>query len=499
MRSKEDLFHLIKAMSKTEKRYFTLDAQKSGKKGSKYLDLFQAIKNMEEYEEAKLKKKFPKNLPADKAYLYDAILRSMRDYRSSKSKAAQVKEMILDSKYLYERGLYEQCEVRLKEAEEIAQQLDDHLSTLEVIKEKRQLVWDLRKKDYETEIQRIIDQKEENVSLLNEEFKFLELYDQLSTIVMKKRNLDDNESRNKLREQFQIESLENASLPKSPHALRRFYQCAAIYYNLLGNFDKVHHYYQSVVDWWDENPHFKNEDFSRYIVDISNLLYAWFKKEDYSNFPQLLAKIERDTPKNLHDQSMVFNKLSNYKLLYYINSGATQGIRELVDEIDFGLSQYNINSSRRLLLLFNVVVILFMHDSYEACIEWCERIIRSKKLKERQVNNGIYLLKLFAVYGLDDFEIMENTIRSTHRYFQQKSDDSNTKFEFEVLGYAKKMMNAPENELNQIYRSFKQFLIEAKRNSDYSIRLAGIEDMLLFWVNSKLERRSILQVMTSRA
>ena len=43
MRGKDDIFHLIKAMSKSEKRYFTLDAKKSGKEAAKYLSLFQTI------------------------------------------------------------------------------------------------------------------------------------------------------------------------------------------------------------------------------------------------------------------------------------------------------------------------------------------------------------------------------------------------------------------------------------------------------------------------
>ena len=115
MKQKDDLYNLIQAMSKSEKRYFTIDAKKSGRTSSKYLELFQAINHMDAYNEQKLQKKFGKTLPFDKSYLYDAILRSMRDYRSSKSRAARIKEMILDTKYLYERGLYQQSEEYLKE------------------------------------------------------------------------------------------------------------------------------------------------------------------------------------------------------------------------------------------------------------------------------------------------------------------------------------------------------------------------------------------------
>ena len=92
--AKTDLYQLIKAMSKTEKRYFSIDAKKSGKDSARYLKLFQVINEMEEWDNEKLKRRFKQNLSADKKYLYEAILRSMRDYRSTKSKAAQVKEKI---------------------------------------------------------------------------------------------------------------------------------------------------------------------------------------------------------------------------------------------------------------------------------------------------------------------------------------------------------------------------------------------------------------------
>ncbi|NJL75471.1 MAG: hypothetical protein HC892_11015 [Saprospiraceae bacterium] len=81
MKRKDDLFKLIQSMSKSEKRYFTLDAQKTGKTDAKYLELFKAISNMDKYEEVALKR-LSNHLSVDKAYLYEAILRSMRDYHS---------------------------------------------------------------------------------------------------------------------------------------------------------------------------------------------------------------------------------------------------------------------------------------------------------------------------------------------------------------------------------------------------------------------------------
>jgi len=102
MTGNDDLFQLIQSMSKSEKRYFKLDAQKSTSKGgkNKYVQLFDAINSMEVYDKVKLKNKpFVKHLSVEKGELYRKILRSMRSFRSDKSTYAQIKEMILDANY----------------------------------------------------------------------------------------------------------------------------------------------------------------------------------------------------------------------------------------------------------------------------------------------------------------------------------------------------------------------------------------------------------------
>ena len=65
MRGKDHLFHLIHSLSKSEKRYFTLDARKSGKTNSRYLELFQLINKQKTFDDTPLKKKFKTRLGED--------------------------------------------------------------------------------------------------------------------------------------------------------------------------------------------------------------------------------------------------------------------------------------------------------------------------------------------------------------------------------------------------------------------------------------------------
>ena len=140
MNVSDDLFQLIKAMSKTEKRYFKLDAQKSGEKRSKQVQLFDAINKMDTYVEKKLaKKSFVKHLAVEKNSLYSKILRSMRSYRSDRSIYAQIKEMILDANNLLAIGLTDQSSKLLKKAKKNAYEVNYYLAILEINKKERHI------------------------------------------------------------------------------------------------------------------------------------------------------------------------------------------------------------------------------------------------------------------------------------------------------------------------------------------------------------------------
>ena len=110
----DSLHQLIQALSKTEKKYFK-DFSGQGN----YIILFDAINNQEEYDEAKLLKKFAKepfvkNFSVAKNYLYEAILRSLRAYQAGKLMDDVSYEKLQNLKILSEKGLYTRLEIQLQ-------------------------------------------------------------------------------------------------------------------------------------------------------------------------------------------------------------------------------------------------------------------------------------------------------------------------------------------------------------------------------------------------
>ena len=483
MKSKEDLFQLIQAMSKSEKRYFTLDAQKSGRRSSKYLELFQAINDMEEYDEEKLRKKFGRHLPSDKSYLYDSILRSMRDYRSSKSRAARIKELELDARYLYERGLYEQSEERLIQANQLARELDDQLALLEIIREQLNFVWIMKKKDYRNIIEALLEEKEENIANIKEELKYLSLAYKIQIAKHEPELKQDSE---KVEMLFPASWFRQEYSPRSAHAQRRFLQSAAQYNDLIENFDQANDLYFRMVEWWDDYPAIKEEEYVRYLADVFNLLHASYSQKKYQQFESLLKKIEQEKPGSYHDQRLIFKQLTNYKLLYHINFGISEGSEALVQQVEEGMAVYKLNPVSQLIIAFNLALLLFILGKFELCHQWCEKVLRDYN---RTVNNpdfrlATYLLSLLAAYDSSEIDRLDSSLRALQRTLKSSAKEERGQFFTRTAYHIKRLSNAPMKQAKAMLQDFEDNLLAIRADGQESIPL-GLDELVLAWIKSQ--------------
>lgn len=137
MTPSEELFKLIKSLSKNEKRYFSLYATVNAKQQIQ-TKLFDIISEMETYDEVIVKKKLgktidSKRLSSEKVYLFNLILKCLRQYKSETSDIVQTRNYVTDLYELYDRGLYKSCVRLLDKAEQHSFDMDQ-LNTIYEIK-----------------------------------------------------------------------------------------------------------------------------------------------------------------------------------------------------------------------------------------------------------------------------------------------------------------------------------------------------------------------------
>jgi len=98
MKQNEDVFLLIKSLSKGEKKFFKLFSSDS-KAEKNYLCLFVTLEKQKRYNEKKLKQKFSA-FAFDKIYLQKQILKALRVYHAESTPELQLRSMNIETEIL---------------------------------------------------------------------------------------------------------------------------------------------------------------------------------------------------------------------------------------------------------------------------------------------------------------------------------------------------------------------------------------------------------------
>ena len=485
MKNRDALFQLIHSMSRTEKRYFVLDARKSGKMASKYLKLFALLNGMETYDEEKLKKRFPKHLSTDKAYLYESILRSMRDYMSASSKAIQAKEKLMDARYLYERGLYEQCNQRLQAAKTIATELEDQFTLLEVNKEIYNTLFDSKSAVKPEHLQQLQEEKAKIVEAIDEELKYLDLYYRLLLEVFRDFKLQGPQQLEELEQRLPLHLLKPENKPVSAQALRRFYLCNAVYHHLKDDMEQVYHFSLKAVEWWDDYPCLKTEEFHRYIINVSNLVNTMYKTRHAPQAAGWLEKLKSEkSSKSYHNERVIFLKLSIGNLLYLLNGHQFKAAHKALPEIIEKMNKFSLK--RSIVLCGNIATVNFLVGDFEACIEWTSHILKNIKTGSRQdIHRVIHIYRLISLFELAEIDQLDAALRSTQRYYDNIGLPAKA-FEHQVLKRLKMVFRAPLYEVKKSLMELHAFLQTELNQSPSTL---GAEELLI-WTARRLNLSS---------
>lgn len=497
MNLNDDLFQLIKAMSRTEKRYFKLDAQKSGEKKSKQVQLFDAINNMDSYDEQKLaKKSFVKHLAVEKNSLYSIILRSLRSYRSDRSAYAQIKEMTLDANYLLAMGLTDQSSKLLKKAKKNAYEVNYHLAILEINKKERHIAKVSRSQDYETQINLLTEENEKVLGFINEEMEVLAFMDQLYNQVIQKMTIKDLAGQDLLQKKFTSFDLNEDNI-QSTNALLRYYSCKTFYYILLGDYKQFSEYQKKIVDWWNQYPKVKKEEFTRYIGDLANLINAYLANGQYLLIPPLLDQLAIQKHHSLYEKKMLFYIDSLNSLTYYMNTCKFDQARALVPKIQEGLKNYRLDETRKNRLMSNITMLWFVSEDYQNTIDVIHQIIKIRKTNnQHDLQYSLRIIKIICLYELQKQESLESEIRAVSRFFNAHTNLEKENYESLACRFLKKISEADAYKKKQLLQEFSQSLQKLSTDPTETKSL-GFEEVFL-WVKSKIHQQPIIQYMNER-
>jgi hypothetical protein len=500
MAQSDDLFAIVKSLSKAEKRAFQMYARATG--GNKqYLKLFDLMDQADEYHEARMIKRFgkdKKNFAFQKNYLQQQVLYALHELYA-RSQGQRVEALLHVTQLLAERTLYRQALSQVVKARKLAQEYELPDLQLKAVRLHRDL---LRRgvigSDYESEVDKLF---EEEFQLLDQLRNCLE-YDQLNYAIANsfRRNIRARDQS----EQKQYEALYNNQLISDVHRAQTW--IAQLYYH-NARFVKAMHE-ERVSDCVTE-ARVQLEIFEasvnriaampdRYVAALYNYIKSlvYVKQDDeYLARVDQLCKLPEALPK-IYDQPRqrvrLFELSSIARLTYCFKNGKVKMGLEWSNLVEQELPRYALKMNR----INRLYLLSFLQSMYFAAGNWKKtldhnHIIRnefSEKDSPRLMRIAL-MVQLIVHYELENMELLQSLIRSAYRYFLNYP--SPMRFENAVISFLRNLPPPSASHdlqlkhLQELKRQLEELSNDPFENS--------VNDFYyLQWLQSKIERKPIM-------
>ena len=500
-RTNTALFDLIKAMTKSEKRYFKVLSSRHTINGeNNYVRLFDFIEAMEEYDESAIKVHFKgetllNRFSITKKRLYDHILNALDAFHAGKSVEAQLQKMLNSADILYDKSLYAQCGKLLNSAEKLAAKNELFEFLLQIQRQKRRLI--------ETEgyihvsskeldgIEKVTHASADQIVLIQRLWQIKsELFRQLNAKGMARSEREVEHYKtlcgNEL-DKFEIDKLKTEGKYLYNHIQSAYaFACG----NLCDSLDhlkaNLEHLQASKTQLLIEpNKHFSV---------LTNAIYIADKIGDHNLAFRLLGELKsfaNDIEPSEDLRIKLFSSISSIDLSLDLRMGDFCSAKNKVERIAKELIDFEpkMSSVRRAFLEFKIAVVYIGNNEFNESLKWINRILNDNSLdKTEDIIGFTQLLDLLVHIELDHNKLLPYTLKSAQRYF--KTRDRLYNFERVFLKFVSKMIKCEDHfEMQEKWEELCNEL-SSLTNEDHFESIALDYFDFHSWAESKLKQKS---------
>lgn len=436
MKPSEDLFEIIKAMTKSEKRYFKIySSLQSGsrKENMNYMKLFNEIEKqtekLEAYDEKLIKEKFKndtfiKQLTFTKNYLYNQIFKSLFNFYSDVSEDYELSVNLFRTKYLYRKGLFDQYFKSFKQVKDIALKYEKFGSYIDVLKLERIVV---KMRDYiKHKTSDYYAEEEETIKKIRNLTEYSKLTKQISQLYRTEKHLKTSSTLKKIDEFKKHYLLSNESEAKTSQAKEYYYflhsSLAAIEDDLKAN----SHFNKKRFALIEDNPDaFKDFIFNIKQSSLERLIINAIYQKDFKTYKESFDKLnslksnEREAQKN-------FNITLKY--IDFINNTEKQDKEELIATIE---DMYKIISSDskifdkdfELEFYYKSLLTLINLGEFEKALKYANIILNHDlNILRKDILKKTRVLNLLIHFELQNYSLLRYIIKNT-KYHLNKSGE----------------------------------------------------------------------------
>jgi hypothetical protein len=507
-KSSDALFLLIKALSKSEKRYFKLFVSRTGEQeDKKFISLFDFLDKQHSYNETELLIKVKTIKAAQlsnlKAHLYEQLLLSLRLCNSNDTIDIRIRELLDYALLLYDKCLYSQCVKMLDKAKKMALKNDRSLLLLNILELEKLVITKTIALHNEKRVNTIISETVEVSNSIKNINTFSNLSLKLNSLYTKIGFIRNKSDLRKV--QLLFKSSLPAVMDEEALSLQEklyLYYSFVGYYFFIQDIEKGYHYAKRWVALFDTHPEMRLPKLELYIKGINNLMVAQFKMLKYEEFNETNKRLNHlRTLPELSDniQLILFkysyvHKINRYFMLGDFKTGVSQ-----VSTIEQDLQKFMPKLDKHYVLIFyyKIACLYFGNENFKEAVFWLNKINNSKDIDLREdIHSFARILSLICHFELGHRDLVDYYITATYRFLSKKGNLH--EFQKIILNFLKRLRDEiTPADLIKGFQGLKEQLLPLAANP-YEKR-AFIYFDIISWLESKIEQKPVQEIIKAKA
>ncbi|UZH55583.1 hypothetical protein JRG66_01415 [Salinimicrobium tongyeongense] len=503
----DNLFSLIKSLSPSEKRQFSLYVGRIGvNSDSKFLNLFKVMSRQKKYDEEYILKNTAiskQQLSNIKAHLYKQLLISLKLNPVHQSVPINIREQMDFAYILYRKGLYKQSLKILEKVKATALHYEEKVLAYDILEWEKIIESQYITRSTHNRAETLVLETKELTELNLISGKLSNLSLQLYNIFLKMGHARTQEESDTIQDYFK-QNLPEFDITKLGFREKLWLYKAHLWYSFISqNFLSCYRYSSKWIDLFKEYPHLISVHPVSYLKGNHYLLESLFYLNHTVLFEKTLKHLEETLkdPKIPDDDNIAtlsFLYVYSNKLNLRFMKGDFDNGDPLVEKIEKKIKKYGsrIDGHHIMIFYYKIASLYFGNGNYSRCIEFLKKIIDNKSLEVREdLMCFSRILNLVAHYEAGKDYHLESLVKSTYKFLIKMNDMH--KVQKEMIRF---LRNLPEVSPLYIKDEFRKLHTTLKVYEDHPYeRRAFLYLDILSWLESRIEDRPVAEIIAEKA
>lgn len=480
-----------------------------------YLKLFNEISTQAEkektYDESRIKSgnysgKFLKNLSFHKNYLYNLILNSLSHYSKDQSDVFLIRNLVTQAEILSKRLLHDQSLKLLLKAKRLASERDLFNIKYDILNTERHIIRQTSTmEEFSVQNDTLFTEQYRIVELLKNSLDYYKLNFNVGKFLMSfgSGKVRGKDSLKEFEEMFDSHLLNDIEHAKTFLTRYIFHNLKIQYHLTKEEYKEAHSHALSAVELCEDNIVKLMKGIDNYIFALSNLLNCQIRTrlfKDFDSTAEVMSRLPEQYPESIteYNKVFIFYTLSVMKLSKNMENFDITALEKNEADIQNELQLYEerMTTFQKIVLYFFLSASNFVREDFAKCIHWNSKMFNLGK-SDLSEDYQCYarIIQLIAFFELGYYDSLEHMLKSVYHFISRKKKVY--KYESIIQKYLRRTFRIKSDaELMEMFEDMKME-IEKLLNDPFE-RNALDAFNILYWLDSKIRKVSMIEMMTAK-